>query len=69
MGVKSFYYFNGPGFFLCASEIHQLFQDPRVLRTAQRACDSRDTGEDSFDRRETLFEGIRRLEPAHYLQS
>ncbi|MFZ2063748.1 MAG: asparagine synthase-related protein [Candidatus Binatus sp.] len=67
MGVKSFYYFNGPGFFLCASEIHQLFQDPRVLRRPNEPAIAEILVRTPFDREETLFEGVRRLEPAHYL--
>lgn len=68
LGVKSFYYFNGPGFFLCASELHQLFQDPRVTRRPNEAAIADILVRDPVDREETLFEGIRRLEPAHYLK-
>ena len=67
LGVKSFYYFNGPGFFLCASELHQLFQDPRVVRRPNEAAIADMLVRLPVDREETLFEGIRRLEPAHYL--
>jgi asparagine synthase (glutamine-hydrolysing) len=67
LGVKSFYYFEGPGFFLCASELHQLFQDPRVVKRPNEAAVAEILVRMSLDRRETLFEGIRRLEPAYYL--
>jgi len=67
LGVKPLYYFNGPGFFLCASEIHQLFQDPRVFRKPNEAAIADMLTRVPVDREETLFEGIRRLEPAHYL--
>ncbi|MGB8411338.1 MAG: asparagine synthase-related protein [Candidatus Binatus sp.] len=67
LGVKSFYYFNGPGFFLCASELHQLFQDPRVVRRPNEPAIAEMLVRLPVDREETLFEGIRRLEPAHYL--
>ncbi len=67
MGVKSFYYFSGPGFFLCASELHQLFQDPRVLRRPNEPAIAEILVRTPVDREETLFEGVRRLEPAHYL--
>jgi len=68
LGVKSFYYFEGAGFFLCASELHQLFQDPRVAKKPNEAAVAEILVRMSVDRRETLFEGIRRLEPAHYLR-
>jgi asparagine synthase (glutamine-hydrolysing) len=67
LGVTGFYYFNGPGFFLCASELHQLFQDPRVVRRPNEAAIADILVRLPVDREETLFEGIRRLEPAHYL--
>jgi len=68
LGVKSFYYFEGPGFFLCASELHQLFQDPRVGKKPNEAAVAEVLVRMSMDRTETLFEGIRRFEPAHCLQ-
>ena len=68
LGVKGFYYFSGPGFFLCASELHQLFQDPRVARRPNEAAIADILLRDPVDREETLFEGIRRLEPAHFLK-
>ena len=68
LGVKSFYFHQGPGFFLCASELHQLFQDPRVARSPNEPAIAEMLVRVPVDRRETLFEGIRRLEPAHYLE-
>lgn len=67
LGVKSFYYFDGPGFFLCASELHQLFQDPRIARRPNEAAVAELLVRLPVDRAETLFEGISRLEPAHFL--
>jgi asparagine synthase (glutamine-hydrolysing) len=67
LGVKGFYYFDGPGFFLCASELHQLFQDPRVVRRPNEPAIADILVRTPVDRKETLFEGVRRLEPAHYL--
>ena len=67
LGVKSFYFHQGPGFFLCASELHQLFRDPRVARSPNEPAIAEMLVRVPVDRRETLFEGIRRLEPAHYL--
>jgi asparagine synthase (glutamine-hydrolysing) len=67
LGVKSFYFHQGPGFFLCASELHQLFQDPRVARRPNEPAIAEMLVRIPVDRQETLFEGIRRLEPAHYL--
>ena len=68
LGVKGFYHFNGPGFFLCASELHQLFQDPRVVRRANEPAIADFLVRLPVDREETLFEGVLRLEPAHYLR-
>jgi asparagine synthase (glutamine-hydrolysing) len=67
LGVKGFYYFNGPGFFLCASELHQLFQDLRVVRRPNEPAIADILVRMPVDRQETLFEGLLRLEPAHYL--
>lgn len=67
LGVKSFYYFNDPGFFLCASELHQLFQDPRVVRRPNEPAVADILVRSPVSRQETLFEGILRLKPAHYL--
>ncbi len=67
LGVKGFYYFDGPGFFLCASELHQLFQDPRVVRKPNERAIADMLVRLPVDREETLFEGIRRLAPAHHL--
>jgi asparagine synthase (glutamine-hydrolysing) len=68
LGARSFYYFEGPGFFLCASELHQLFQDPRVAKRPNEAAVADILVRTPVDREETLFEGIRRLEPSHYLR-
>jgi asparagine synthase (glutamine-hydrolysing) len=68
LGIKSLYYFEGPRFFLCASELHQLFQDPRVARRPNEPAVADLLVRMPVDRRETLFEGVRRLEPAHYLR-
>ena len=67
LGVKGFYYFDGPGFFLCASELHQLFQDARVARRPNEPAVADILVRTPVSRRETLFEGVLRLEPAHYL--
>ena len=67
LGVKGLYYFNGPGFFLCASELHQLFRDPRVVRRLNEPAIADILVRMPANRQETLFEGILRLEPAHYL--
>jgi asparagine synthase (glutamine-hydrolysing) len=67
LGVKGFYYFDGPGFFLCASELHQLFQDARVARRPNEPAIADILVRTPVSRQETLFEGILRLEPAHYL--
>jgi asparagine synthase (glutamine-hydrolysing) len=67
LGVKGFYYFVGPGFFLCSSELHQLFQDPRVARRPNEPAVADILVRIPVSRQETLFEGVLRLEPAHYL--
>ena len=68
LGVKSLYYFEAPGVFLCSSELHQLFQDPRVARRPNELAVADLLVRLPVDRTETLFQGIRRLEPAHYLR-
>ncbi len=68
LGVKSLYYYQGSGFFLCASEVHQLFQDPRVPRRPNEPAIADILVRAPVSRVETLFEGIRRLEPSHYLR-
>jgi len=67
LGVKSFYYYQGAGFFLCASELHQLFQDPRVPRRPNEPAVAEILVRMPVNRTETLFEGVLRLEPAHCL--
>ena len=67
LGVKPFYYFKGQGFFLCASELHQLFQDRRVPRKPNEPAVADILVRMPVDRQETLFDGILRLEPAHYM--
>ena len=67
LGVKSLYYYQGSGFFLCASELHQLFQDPRVPRRPNEPAIADILVRAPVSRVETLFEGILRLEPSHYL--
>ena len=63
LGVKPFYYFKGQGFFLCASELHQLFQDRRVPRKPNEPAVADILVRMPVDRQETLFDGILRLEP------
>jgi asparagine synthase (glutamine-hydrolysing) len=66
-GIKSFYYHYDGRRFLCASELHQVLEDPAIAREPNEGM----VGEYLADRitscTDTLFKGISRLEPGHYL--
>jgi asparagine synthase (glutamine-hydrolysing) len=68
LGVKPLYYIDTPEFFAFASEIKSLLQIPGVARTVDYAAlmqvlALKYTTDDS-----TLFTGIKKLEPGHYLE-
>ncbi|HUY25979.1 MAG TPA: asparagine synthase-related protein [Candidatus Binataceae bacterium] len=64
-GVKTFYYFLGPRLFICASEPHQLFADPRVPREPNEGMIGELAVQYPATLEETLFRGILRLPPRY----
>lgn len=66
-GVRAFYYYRGPGAFLCASEMHQLFADPRVPREPNDGMIGEIAVQMPANREETMMRGILRLPPRHAL--
>lgn len=68
LGVKPLYYIDTPEFFAFASEIKSLLQIPQVKRVIDfkalmQILSLKYTCDDS-----TLFAGIKKLEPGHYLE-
>lgn len=66
-GVRAFYYHHGQHGFLCASELHQLFADPRVPRAPNEGMIGEIAVQMPANREETIFRGILRLPPRHAL--
>jgi asparagine synthase (glutamine-hydrolysing) len=68
LGIKPFYYYHDPERFIAASEIKAILVHPDVRSSA----DPRGVSDYLFAGRalsgKTLFEGIRELEPGHYLR-
>ncbi|HVA80166.1 MAG TPA: asparagine synthase-related protein [Candidatus Binataceae bacterium] len=67
VGVKTFYYYLGPRTFICASEPHQLFADPRVPREPNEGMIGEIAVQMPASREETLMRGVLRLPPCHAL--
>jgi asparagine synthase (glutamine-hydrolysing) len=67
VGVSPLYYFSDGRTFICGSELHQLFEDPRVPHEPNEGM----IGEYLCDRptnlEETLYRGVMRLVPAHLM--
>ncbi len=61
MGTKPFYYYRGPGFFLCASELHQILEDSRVRLVPNEPMVAEYLLNRYSTREETLFSGVMRL--------
>ena len=66
-GIKPLNYYIGPNFVLIASELHQLFCDPRVPRIPNEGMVGEYLAFQITHREETLWEGIRRLPAAHFM--
>jgi asparagine synthase (glutamine-hydrolysing) len=66
-GVRAFYYHHGRQAFLCASELHQLFADPRVPREPNEGMIGEIAAQMPANREETIFRGVLRLPPRHAL--
>jgi asparagine synthase (glutamine-hydrolysing) len=66
LGVAALYYFSDGSVFLCASELHQLFADPRVPMKPNEEMIAETLSASPNDAEETLYRGIYRL-PASFL--
>jgi asparagine synthase (glutamine-hydrolysing) len=67
-GIKPFYFFEHEGFFAFASEIKALFEIPLLKASAsEKAIHEYLTFQFSLSK-ETLFKGVKKLEPASYLE-
>jgi asparagine synthase (glutamine-hydrolysing) len=64
-GVKTFYYHLTPRLLICASELHQLFADPRVPREPNEGLIGELAVKYPATLEETLFRGILRLPPRY----
>jgi asparagine synthase (glutamine-hydrolysing) len=66
-GIRPFNYYCGGDFVLIASELHQLFCDPRVKRVANEGMVAEYLSALITHCEETLWEGILRLPAAHFM--
>ena len=66
-GIRPFNYYCGGDFLLIASELHQLFCDPRVKRVANEGMVAEYLSAQITHCEETLWEGILRLPAAHLM--
>jgi len=66
-GIRPFNYYCGGNFVLIASELHQLFHDPRVKRIANEGMVAEYLSAQITHCQETLWEGILRLPAAHLM--
>lgn len=66
-GIRPLNYYFGGNFVLIASELHQLFHDPRVRRVPNEGMVAEYLSVQITHREETLWEGILRLPPAHFM--
>ena len=66
-GIRPFNYYRGGNFVLIASELHQLFYDPRVKRIANEGMVAEYLSVQITHCEETLWEGILRLPAAHLM--
>jgi asparagine synthase (glutamine-hydrolysing) len=64
-GIRPFNYYCGGNFVLIASELHQLFHDPRVKRVPNEGMVAEYLSDQITHCEETLWEGILRLPAAH----
>ena len=66
-GIRPLNYYFGGNFVLIASELHQLFHDPRVKRVPNEGMVAEYLSVQITHREETLWESILRLPPAHFM--
>jgi asparagine synthase (glutamine-hydrolysing) len=67
LGIKPFYYFFDTQKFLCASELHQLFEYPNLSREPNEEMIGEFLAASPTNREETLYRAIKRLPPAYCL--
>jgi asparagine synthase (glutamine-hydrolysing) len=67
LGKKPFYYYTDGRTVLCGSELHQLFEDASVPREPNEGMVGEYLADAVSGKEETLFRGIFRLPPAHFL--
>jgi asparagine synthase (glutamine-hydrolysing) len=67
LGIKPFYYFSDTQKFLCASELHQLFECPDASREPNEEMIGEYLAASPSNCEETLYRAIKRLPPAHCL--
>jgi asparagine synthase (glutamine-hydrolysing) len=67
LGEKPLYYVDKPGFFTCGSELKVFRHHPQVQCVINRAALARFLRFGWIPGSESIFQGIHRLEPAHYL--
>jgi asparagine synthase (glutamine-hydrolysing) len=66
-GIRPFNYYHAGNSFLFASELHQLFHDPRVRQVPNEGMVAEYLSAQITHCEETLWEGILRLPAAHYM--
>ena len=66
-GIRPFNYYHADNFVLIASELHQLFHDPRVRKVPNEGMVAEYLAGQITHCEETLWEGILRLPAAHFL--
>ena len=67
VGVKPLYYFTDGRFFVCGSELREVMSHPGVPRTVNEGMVAEFLCDIPLDLEETLFDGVLRLVPGHYL--
>lgn len=67
LGVRPLLYYRDSRVFICASELHQIFADPRVPREPNEGMIGETAVQMPVNREETFFRGIMRLAPRHAL--
>ncbi|MGA2326245.1 MAG: asparagine synthase (glutamine-hydrolyzing) [Bryobacteraceae bacterium] len=67
LGIRPFFYYTDGRTFLCASELHQLFEHPSVPKRPNEGMIAEHLSTEVTSLDETLYEGILRLPPAHFL--
>jgi len=67
LGVRPLVYYTDGTVFLCASELHQLFQHPSVPRRPNLGMIAEELSTKFASREDTLYRDISRLAPGHWL--